>query len=244
MKKFTLIELLIVIGVIAILMTLLLPSLRKSKEKAMRAVCRSNQAQLHRLAYSFSKNYNGRIPLGYSNFKQSSYFMSKGGGLDVLGNIWAEFGDESKGAFFCPSATDEGFKYNTSANPWPPIDHDGNGHSRSAFNANPIKSINQNIFTYQDDGNGNIQLVLNGNKYTSLPFLTTLEPDYGMYADWITKPYSISSRHLEGVNVTYIDGSGKFIYNIDSHISVFRDRHRTQDNDRFQAIWDLFQERH
>ncbi|MCM8529729.1 MAG: hypothetical protein NE330_01095 [Lentisphaeraceae bacterium] len=244
MKKFTLLELLIVTGIIAILVTLLLPSLSKSREMAKRVICRNNQAQLNRLAYSFSKNHTGRVPIGYSDFKQSSYFVSKGGNLDIIGTIWAEFGEGAKGAFFCPSATDEGFQYNTEKNPWPPIGDSVTGNSRSSFNANPVKNVNRNIFKYEDDENGNKVLVLNKSNYATLPFLTQMEPTYGMYSDWITKPYSISGRHVEGVNVTYIDGAGKFIRGLDSYISVFRNRHRTQDNDRFQEIWDLFEERY
>ena len=56
MKKFTLIELLIVIAIIAILLSFLLPSLRKARDKAYFAVCMSNLSQIHKANSLFLKN--------------------------------------------------------------------------------------------------------------------------------------------------------------------------------------------
>ncbi len=57
-KKFTLIELLIVIALIAILMTFLLPSISAARNKARMAVCMSNLAQITRANILYANGNN------------------------------------------------------------------------------------------------------------------------------------------------------------------------------------------
>lgn len=75
MKKFTLLELLIVITIIAILLTLLLPSLAKAREVARRALCLSNQQQIYRGQMHHAKDKNGK--LAPSDSGQVRYFKAK-----------------------------------------------------------------------------------------------------------------------------------------------------------------------
>jgi len=63
---FTLVELLTVIAVLALLLSLLTPALRRSRVLAGRGVCGSNLHQLHGAMMSYASGYRGRLPMmGY-----------------------------------------------------------------------------------------------------------------------------------------------------------------------------------
>jgi len=61
-KGFTLIELLVVISIIALLLSLLTPSLVKTKEHTRRVVCASFLHQFTAIANIYSQDYDGLLP--------------------------------------------------------------------------------------------------------------------------------------------------------------------------------------
>ena len=62
MKKFTLMELLIVVAIFAILVSILLPSLSKARAQAELAVCMSSFSQFGKAAYLHLKDNNNKFP--------------------------------------------------------------------------------------------------------------------------------------------------------------------------------------
>ncbi|HSI36834.1 MAG: type II secretion system protein [Phycisphaerae bacterium] len=62
---FTLVELLVVIGIIAILISLLLPALNKAREQSRQVACGSNVKQLMTAVFLFAQDHDGRLPGNY-----------------------------------------------------------------------------------------------------------------------------------------------------------------------------------
>jgi prepilin-type N-terminal cleavage/methylation domain-containing protein len=61
---FTLVELLVVIGIIALLIAILLPALNNARDKAVRIKCLAQLRQLGQMVFIYAANNRGHIPIG------------------------------------------------------------------------------------------------------------------------------------------------------------------------------------
>src|SRR3954469_25413953 len=59
---FTLVELLVVIGIIAIMISILLPALNKVRDKARAVQCASNMRQIYLACQMFAQDNGGHLP--------------------------------------------------------------------------------------------------------------------------------------------------------------------------------------
>ena len=64
-RAFTLVELLVVIGIIALLIGILLPALTKAREQSRKVACSSNLRQLMTAIRLFAQDHQNCIPGGY-----------------------------------------------------------------------------------------------------------------------------------------------------------------------------------
>ena len=90
-RGFTLIELLIVVGIIALLVSILLPSLAAAKRQAGRVVCQTNLHSLHRAMVLYTQAHRDVYPCAQDPVSNSPYYwLWMGRGL--RDSIWPQLG--------------------------------------------------------------------------------------------------------------------------------------------------------
>src|SRR4051812_27246766 len=138
-RGFTLVELLVVIGIIAVLIGILLPALSRAREAAKRTQCLSNLRQVGTYLQIYANQFNGAVPLGRWDWKaEMNYVVHNGvdyinfGLLIPPGIIKTEPGDgagNEAAIFFCPTQT--AIELNGPGTPWL------QGFTRASYSARP-----------------------------------------------------------------------------------------------------------
>jgi prepilin-type N-terminal cleavage/methylation domain-containing protein/prepilin-type processing-associated H-X9-DG protein len=100
-RAFTLVELLVVIGIIAVLIGLLLPSLSRARESAKRVKCLSNLRSLATSLILYADGSKGWLP----NMNPLNTVNDDNAATEVLVALNREF-IKSPGVFHCPSDED------------------------------------------------------------------------------------------------------------------------------------------
>ena len=92
---FTLIEILVVIGIIALLSAILFPAFAKARENARKVTCNSNMKQLGMAFAAYAQDYNGRYPFAgqLQKWADPGAWVAGGeGGIPKNYNGTSEFG--------------------------------------------------------------------------------------------------------------------------------------------------------
>ncbi|MBN2513873.1 MAG: prepilin-type N-terminal cleavage/methylation domain-containing protein [Sedimentisphaerales bacterium] len=85
-NAFTLIELLVVVAIIALLLSIVLPSLRLAKRKAQTMMCKSNLRQWHIVFKMYTQEFNERFNEGWAGQAQKSNWWMDAG-RQYYGNV-------------------------------------------------------------------------------------------------------------------------------------------------------------
>jgi len=103
---FTLLELLVVIAIVAILASLLLPALSKSREKAKQAVCAANLKQIGLAFQLYLQDYGEIFPCADDPVSSEPVYwlwMGRGWRRFAAPYIGSNISSKSMGVLFCPS---------------------------------------------------------------------------------------------------------------------------------------------
>lgn len=117
---FTLVELLVVIGIIAVLIAILLPALSRVREAAARTQCLSNLRQFATAFQLYANEFKDTVPIGYTGSKWRTYDVWQGPEAPLLYPLYDRGYMKAPKALFCPSQGDDRFLLNTPTNHWPP----------------------------------------------------------------------------------------------------------------------------
>jgi len=208
MKKFTLLELLIVVAIIGILASLLLPSLSTAREKAEQAMCLNNQKQIGIGAYSFTSANDDKLPslrTGSEASNVKSMWRKQINQFISDEDYSANSKELTKGIFRCPTSM------KTLPGIYDPLIRQAGG---IAYNGYGLRNLYKSGLGSSTGPNN--AAILTTVIDPVITYLTTDSSDsYSVYGDllYVERPSQNKqrspTRHFSGGAVGFVDGHAK-----------------------------------
>jgi len=240
---FTLVELLIVVSILSVLLSILTPTLSRSKELARRAICASNLRNAGNALNSYASESRQMLPpvgAWYMNDMMMYILYERYGGVNPVG--FNSLGYLERDGFvpmhgdmlFCPSETND-WLCNSRGNldsgnclPW---------NGGSGFAPQQMVPADKDKYTWMNKRSAFIRRTLGETSGASCRGLERLGSQ-AFLADIFNSAGHVRTRHKEGVNVWY--GSGRVAWIIPPESLQWPDGSYSGGHEKLRPLWEHF----
>lgn len=216
-RAFSLVELLVVIGIIAVLIGVLLPSLTKARESSSRTVCLSNLRQLGTALREYAIRYNDQVPIGYINNQKmwnylANYSRTNGSVVLLLGLLNEAKLLTANKTFYCPSEINDQWTLEATNNTWPFVTGAQSvvRDTRLGYGTRPIVNWVTNPAVAPGYRIFDRSTEYPAAREVGMPKLAKVK-NLALVADITINPKQVAGRHKKGMNVMYGNAGAKWV---------------------------------